>query len=46
MHPAIAMVEYLKQCNFKGLVYTIGSPVFRSIVQAAGFKTIDGVCIT
>lgn len=43
IHPAIAIVDYLKQRNFTGLVYTIGSPVFRSIIQAAGFKTIDGV---
>lgn len=43
MHPAVSTVEYLRQRNFTGLAYTIGSPVFRSALQAAGFNTIDGV---
>lgn len=44
MHPALATVHFLQREAFKGLVYTIGSPVFRQTIADAGFQTIDGVC--
>lgn len=45
MNPAVAAIYYLKQRNFKGLIYTIGSPVFRKAIKDAGFETIDGVSV-
>lgn len=43
MHPALATVHYLRREGFKGLVYTIGSPVFRQTIADAGFQTVEGV---
>lgn len=45
MHPALATIHYLQREKFKGLVYTIGSPVFRQTIAKAGFETIEGVSL-
>uniref|UniRef100_A0A336M100 CSON009800 protein n=1 Tax=Culicoides sonorensis TaxID=179676 RepID=A0A336M100_CULSO len=42
MHPARAIVEYLKEINFTGLIYCIGSTVFKANFTDAGFELIDG----
>lgn len=41
MHPAIAMVDYLQQTGFDGLIYVIGSTNLRRYLQAAGHRLVE-----
>jgi ribonucleotide monophosphatase NagD (HAD superfamily) len=43
LHPARNIVNYLKRIEFEGLIYCIGSTVFKDVLKAAGFQLIDGV---
>lgn len=42
MHPALATVSYLRNINFKGLIYCIGSNEFKKKLKEAGYDYIDG----
>lgn len=43
MHPGIAAVDYLKQNNFSGLIYMIGSESLKQIIEKEGYEVFDGV---
>lgn len=43
IHPGTAAVEYLKQTNFKGLIYLIGSPTLKDLIESAGYEVHTGV---
>lgn len=42
MHPAKSAAEYLKSINFQGLIYTIASDAFKSVLRKEGFQLKDG----
>lgn len=43
MNPIKAAIYYLKQQNFKGLIYAIGSPILIESIKDAGFEVVEGV---
>lgn len=43
MHPGIAAVDYLKQINFDGLIYLIGSENLKQLIEKAGYEVFEGV---
>ncbi|XP_053678169.1 uncharacterized protein LOC128728566 [Anopheles nili] len=42
IHPARSVVQYLRRCNFDGLIYCLGTEHFKSTLRQAGFQLIDG----
>uniref|UniRef100_A0A182P801 4-nitrophenylphosphatase n=1 Tax=Anopheles epiroticus TaxID=199890 RepID=A0A182P801_9DIPT len=42
IHPAKIVIEYLRERNFEGLCYVIGSSNFKSYLREAGFQILDG----
>lgn len=45
LHPGTAAVDYLKQNNFKGTIYMIGSANLKKVITEAGFDLVEGVSI-
>lgn len=43
IHPAQTISEYLKQINFKGLIYCLATNAFRDHLRNAGFELLDVV---
>lgn len=43
IHPAKIVIHYLRQRNFDGLCYVIGSSNFKACLREAGFQILDGV---
>lgn len=41
IHPVRAIIKYLKEINFTGLIYCIGSTTFKQCMTEAGFDLID-----
>lgn len=41
--PAVILAHYLKQINFDGAVYALGSTEFRKILKSYGFSVIEAV---
>lgn len=41
IHPVRAIVKYLKEIEFAGLIYCIGSSTFKKVMTDAGFELID-----
>lgn len=41
IHPVRAIIKYLKEQKFTGLIYCIGSTVFKNCMKEAGFLLID-----
>lgn len=42
IHPVRAIIKYLKEIKFQGLIYCIGSTTFKNCMKEAGFDLIDG----
>uniref|UniRef100_A0A182V728 4-nitrophenylphosphatase n=1 Tax=Anopheles merus TaxID=30066 RepID=A0A182V728_ANOME len=42
IHPAKIVIHYLRQRNFDGLCYVIGSSNFKACLREAGFQILDG----
>lgn len=43
MYPAVVAIEYLKERQFQGIIYVIGSTAINDSLKMAGFETIHGV---
>lgn len=43
IHPAQTIVEYLRQINFKGLIYCLASNAFKDHLKNAGYELLDVV---
>lgn len=43
VHPAQTIVEFLKQIEFKGLIYCLASGSFKDHLRNAGYELLDGV---
>ncbi|EDV99690.1 GH12276 [Drosophila grimshawi] len=41
-HPAQTLVYYLQSIKFDGLIYTMASPQFKTVLRNAGYQLIDG----
>lgn len=43
IHPVVSIIHHLNQIKFRGLIYCIGTDVFKDYLRAAGFQLLDGV---
>lgn len=45
VHPVLSIIHHLNDIKFKGLIYCIGTEVFKNYLRAAGFDLFDGVSL-
>lgn len=43
VYPVLALIQYLEEIKFKGVIYCIGSNIFKDHLRNAGFEILDGV---